>query len=57
MTRRIARPRGDDGMATAEYAVATVAACGFAAVLLKLLTSHQVVQLLLKVLLKAFNVF
>lgn len=57
MTRRIARPRGDDGMATAEYAVATVAACGFAAVLLKLLTSHQVVQLLLKVLLKAFNIF
>lgn len=36
----------EDGMTTAEYAVGTVAACGFAGVLLKLLTSPQVMHLL-----------
>ena len=34
--------RDDDGMATAEYAVATVAACGFGTVLYRLLTSDAV---------------
>lgn len=34
--------RDDRGMTTAEYAVGTVAACGFAGVLLKLLTSDTV---------------
>ncbi|HTR69206.1 MAG TPA: DUF4244 domain-containing protein [Mycobacteriales bacterium] len=29
----------DEGMSTAEYAVGTVAACSFAAILLKILTS------------------
>ncbi|MGH3321879.1 MAG: DUF4244 domain-containing protein [Streptosporangiaceae bacterium] len=38
--------RGDRGMTTAEYAVGTVAACGFAALLLKILTSDRVRQLL-----------
>lgn len=32
----------DTGMTTAEYAVGTVAACGFAALLFKILTSDQV---------------
>jgi hypothetical protein len=31
--------RGEDGMNTAEYAVGTVSACGFAGLLYKLLTS------------------
>jgi hypothetical protein len=31
--------RSDDGMSTAEYAVGTVAACGFGALLFKILTS------------------
>lgn len=33
---------GDAGMSTAEYAVGTVAACGFAAVLYKVVTSGSV---------------
>nr|WP_283139893.1 DUF4244 domain-containing protein [Rhizohabitans arisaemae] len=32
----------DLGMSTAEYAVGTIAACGFAVVLYKLVTSDQV---------------
>jgi hypothetical protein len=48
------RERGEDGVATAEYAVATVAACGFGGVLLKLLTSQQVLSLLVKAVTKAF---
>ena len=35
-------PEGDDGMTTAEYAVGTLAACGFAGVLLKVVTSAAV---------------
>jgi Protein of unknown function (DUF4244) len=42
----VRRLRQDDGMATAEYAVATVAACAFAAVLLKVLTGEGVVAAL-----------
>ncbi|WP_241265489.1 DUF4244 domain-containing protein [Streptomyces boncukensis] len=39
----VARGRGrDSGMSTAEYAVGTVAACGFAAVLYKIVTSGAV---------------
>jgi hypothetical protein len=53
--RRFIRVRGDEGMATAEYAVATVAACGFGGVLIKLLSSDSVQQLLLKAVTKAFN--
>jgi hypothetical protein len=36
------RPRGDDGMSTAEYAVGTVAAVAFAGILLKVVTSPSV---------------
>lgn len=51
MTRiLIARARAgkaaDHGMSTAEYAVGTVAACGFAGLLFKILTSSQVRSLL-----------
>jgi hypothetical protein len=38
----VRRLRQDDGMATAEYAVATVAACAFAAVLYKVVTGDGV---------------
>lgn len=41
-TVRRGRPRGDDGMTTAEYAVGTVAACGFAALLYEVVTSGTV---------------
>jgi hypothetical protein len=34
------RARTDDGMTTAEYAVGTVSACGFAGVLYEILTSE-----------------
>jgi hypothetical protein len=40
MSRLIAAVRSsDEGMSTAEYAVGTVAACGFGALLFKILTS------------------
>ncbi|EST38884.1 hypothetical protein N566_05100 [Streptomycetaceae bacterium MP113-05] len=39
-------PRSDAGMSTAEYAVGTIAACGFAAVLYKVLTSGPVSEAL-----------
>ncbi|MBW1603793.1 DUF4244 domain-containing protein [Streptomyces sp. JJ66] len=34
--------RRDEGMSTAEYAVGTIAACGFAAVLYQVVTSEPV---------------
>ena len=43
------------GMATAEYAVATVAACGFSGVLYKVITSPQVLGLIRDVISKAFR--
>jgi hypothetical protein len=52
---RIVRPHGDAGMATAEYAVATVAACGFGGLLVKLLSSQPIAQLLVKAIQKAFG--
>jgi hypothetical protein len=45
--RLLCRP--DDGMTTAEYAVGTVAACAFAAVLLKVVSSQRVLDLLTSV--------
>lgn len=53
----LAGPRGaDGGMSTAEYAVGTVAACGFGALLYKILTSDQVRQLLVGIIERALNV-
>ncbi|WP_432537340.1 DUF4244 domain-containing protein [Kineococcus arenarius] len=40
---------GDEGMATAEYAMATLAACGFAGLLIAILSSDEVRGLLLGV--------
>ena len=65
-TRDLARPTGrpgrrrsvgdEAGMTTAEYAVGTVAACGFGGILYKVLTSPEVVQLLKGVIERAFGV-
>jgi Protein of unknown function (DUF4244) len=49
--------RRDDGMTTAEYAVGTIAACAFAGLLLKLLTSGSTLQLLTSVVRRAFDPF
>jgi|1186.fasta_scaffold673498_2 hypothetical protein len=48
LSRRWARMRAgdEDGMSTAEYAVGTVAACAFAAVLYKVVTGGSVVTAL-----------
>jgi hypothetical protein len=54
-TGRHGRRRGDAGMTTAEYAVGTVAACGFGGILYKVLTSPEVVQLLKDVISRAFS--
>jgi hypothetical protein len=45
----------DAGMTTAEYAVGTVAACGFSGLLYKLVTSPEVMGLLRDVITKAFK--
>jgi Protein of unknown function (DUF4244) len=49
MRRRDRGPvqRADDGMTTAEYAIGTLAACGFAALLVTILRSGEVQGLLL----------
>lgn len=43
---RVLRRCGDAGMSTAEYAVGTIAACAFAAVLYKVVTSGPVSEAL-----------
>jgi hypothetical protein len=53
LARRAAQ--GDAGMATAEYAVATVGACGLGGILIKLLTSDGVMQLLFDLIKKALG--
>ena len=47
--------RSDSGMTTAEYAVGTVAACGFGGILYKLLTSDAVVGLLRDIIKRALT--
>jgi hypothetical protein len=56
--RRAFRPQaqGDAGMSTAEYAIGTVAACAFAALLYKVITSTQVLDLLTGVVSRALHV-
>ncbi|MBC3986197.1 DUF4244 domain-containing protein [Streptomyces sp. AC563] len=49
------RSRLDAGMATAEYAVGTIAACAFAAVLYKVVTSGAVTGALQSVIQKALD--
>lgn len=53
---RSGRGRDDRGMTTAEYAVGTVAACGFGGVLYTILTSSSVIKLLTGIISKALNV-
>jgi hypothetical protein len=52
---RQASDGNDAGMTTAEYAVGTVAACGFSGVLYKVITSETVISLLKNVISKAFH--
>lgn len=58
LARRVHRCRAaaEAGMSTAEYAVGTIAACGFAAVLYKIVTSDAVRAALSGVIEKALNV-
>ena len=49
------RTSEDAGMTTAEYAVVTVAACGFSGVLYKVITSPQVLELVTNVLSRALK--
>ena len=55
MRARLKAVRSDSGMTTAEYAVGTVAACGFGGILYKLLTSEQVVKLLRDIIKRALT--
>ncbi|MBX6383363.1 MAG: DUF4244 domain-containing protein [Microbispora sp.] len=47
--------RADAGMSTAEYAVGTIAACGFAALLWKVVTSAEVRSMLAALIQKALK--
>jgi hypothetical protein len=55
MAKMRRRLNADDGMTTAEYAVGTVAACGFAGTLLQLLGSDWVQDLLKSAISSAFD--
>ncbi len=55
--RALQRSRGDIGMTTAEYAVGTVAACGFGTALYKILTSEPVVDLVKGLITRALDIF
>jgi hypothetical protein len=52
---RRCRVAADAGMSTAEYAVGTIAACGFAAVLYKIVTSGPVRTAMTSVIEKALH--
>jgi Protein of unknown function (DUF4244) len=57
-TLRLRRSRWwlrESGMATAEYAIGTLAACGFAALLVAILKGGQVKALLLGIITKALS--
>ena len=47
--------RSESGMTTAEYAVGTVAACGFGGILYKILTSEEVGRMLKDILKRALT--
>ncbi|MEV8636729.1 DUF4244 domain-containing protein [Streptosporangium sp. NPDC051023] len=46
----------DRGMSTAEYAVGTIAACAFAGLLFKVVTSSEVQQLITGLINRALNI-
>lgn len=52
---RLQTSGSDAGMTTAEYAVGTVAASGFAGILYKVLTSPQVLDALKEIITRAFK--
>ncbi len=52
---RVHSGSSEAGMTTAEYAVGTVAACGFGGILYKVITSDQILRLLLDVIGRAFK--
>ena len=54
--REIARMVADSGMSTAEYAIGTIAACAFAALLYKVVTSTQILDLLTGLVTRALHV-
>ncbi|HET9188422.1 MAG TPA: DUF4244 domain-containing protein [Acidothermaceae bacterium] len=57
--RSLARRLGgalDAGMSTAEYAIGTIAACAFAALLYKVITSPQILDLLTGLVSRALHV-
>lgn len=57
--RALARRLGislDAGMSTAEYAIGTIAACAFAALLYKVVTSPQILDLLTGLVSRALHV-
>jgi hypothetical protein len=53
--RLLSRAGADLGMTTAEYAVGTVAACGFGAALYKVVTSSAVAHLLAEAIRRALT--
>ena len=58
LTRRVRalHAHGSDiGMSTAEYAVGTVAACGFGGILYKVLTSPEVLKILTDIIKRALT--
>ena len=57
VARRLAAATADReaGMTTAEYAVGTVAACGFGGILYKVITSPEVLGLITSVISRAFK--
>ena len=48
--------RCDIGMTTAEYAVGTIAACGFGGILYKVLTSDEVTRLVKDIIKRALTI-
>jgi hypothetical protein len=55
LSARLAVHDADAGMTTAEYAVGTVAACGFGGILYKVITSPEVLNLIKDVIAAAFK--
>ena len=55
LSSRWRRARQDGGAVTAEYAVGTVAACGFGGVLYEVISSDSVLSLITDVIRSAFD--
>lgn len=53
--RALALARGDDGMSTAEYAIGTVAAAGFAALLYTVISGDSVIGALTGIIQRALT--